>query len=67
MAMLAAMMPTADHSYYEALALMELVNTRLLDGRLARMRLRYRSGQTIDRQVLDDQALSRLVPEAAAR
>jgi len=59
------MMPAADHSYYEALAMMELVNTRLLDGRLARMRIRYRSGQTVDRHVLDNQALSRLVPEVS--
>ena len=63
--MLAAMMPTADHSYYEALAIMELVNTRLLYGRLARMRIRYRNNPTVDRPVLDNQALSRLVPEAS--
>jgi hypothetical protein len=63
--MLAAMMPATDRLHHDAVALMELVNRRLLDGRLTRLRLRHRCGATSERRVLDDQALSRLIPDLA--
>lgn len=59
------MLPTAERSYHEALAMMEQVNRSLLDGRLARMRIRYRTGRTAERLVLDGQALDRLAPDPA--
>ncbi len=57
------MMTYAENQLHEAAALMERINLRLLDRQLIRMRLRRRNGIQMERQVLDDQALSRLQPD----
>jgi len=61
------MIPSPNYLFNDAVALMEQINLRLLDRRLMEMRMRRRGRAMEERPVLDDQALSRLLPETSTR